>query len=288
MKMIRNQILGTLVLATLLSGCTGMRFRDAVVNQPLPQDWEGRVLMNNPADFRYYMKENIGLLVTPNSDKTYSVISKPITPNAFTAREDTIKDGSIYSSRITSAASAKGGYLTFAAKFSSSDALNFQIVDVSRADIPWAQFPDTKIRKAAAQANPTGMKRLWIQSLILSRIVKNSAAKVECDISGAGPAFQVGATCFNESDSVSNDWAIAAVLFDIDKYVAENPAGIPALGAPAAFSVRSQPSESIANQISKIFDFLGKQTKKINGEPTLPEYISAETQGYTLTNFQRE
>lgn len=220
--------LSVLMAATFVTGCGGLKFKDEMVNVNLPDDWRFRTPVKNTADLRFFMKENVGLLVTPgNASGTYRVLAQPIVADGFTAREEIIKDGTVYSSKITQGASVQGGYLTFAANLSANQAVDYRIVDISRVDVPWNQMPDAKIRAAAAIPNPSGLKRLWIQSLILSRVLWQSYSELKCDASGSGPAFQTAGKCFNTTGVESNDYAIGAVFVDIDDYVKNNPGVAP-------------------------------------------------------------
>jgi hypothetical protein len=223
-KAITSTWLACAVCSCLALTSCGIKFRDENVNLDLPNDYKYRTPIKNTADLRFHMIENVGLLITPGPEPgTYEVLSSPILPNNFTAREDIIKDGTVYSSKITQGASAKGSYLSFAASLSLDQAVDFSIIDVSRVDIPWNQFPDDKIRIAAEKPNPKGIKRLWIQSLLLSRVLSKSYAKLSCDASGAGPAFQTEGKCYNTTDLALPDYAIGVVFLDIDKYVQNNP-----------------------------------------------------------------
>ena len=217
-----------LMAATLVTGCGGLKFKDEMVNLNLPADWKFRTAIKNTADLRFFMKENVGLLVTPgDASGTYRVLALPIVADGFAAREEIIKDGTVYSSKITQGASVQGGYLTFASSLSANQAVDYRIVDISRVDVPWNQMPDAKIRATAATPNPSGLKRLWIQSLILSRVLSQSYSELKCDASGSGPAFQTGGKCFNTTGVESNDYAIGAVFVDIDDYVKNNPGAAP-------------------------------------------------------------
>jgi hypothetical protein len=223
-RMNAKLIIFVVLTGVFLSGCAGLKFRDTNVNTGLPDDWKYRTPVKNTADLRFNMGENVGLLVTPGSvTGSYDVLAKPILPENFSVREEIIKDGAVYSSKITQGASVQGGYLTFAGSLSANEVVDFHIIDLSRVDVPWTSFPDAKIRAAAATANPQNLKRLWIQSLILSRVLSQNYTELKCDASGAGPAFQVGGKCFNETSTESHDYAIAAVFVDIDKYVQGNP-----------------------------------------------------------------
>lgn len=227
--MIINRLILTIMLVatTLVTGC-GLKFKNEMVNLSLPDDWKFRTPIKNTVDLRFFMKENVGLLVTQGTAPgTYQVLAQPIVPDSFQAREETIKDGAVYSSKITQGASVQGGYLTFAGSLSASQAVDYRIVDISRADIPWNQLPDAKIRAAAATPNPNNIKRLWIQSLILSRVLSQSYTELKCDANGSGPAFQVGGKCFNSTGVESKDYAIGAVFVDIDAYVNNNPGATP-------------------------------------------------------------
>ena len=207
----------------VLSGC-GVRFRNEMVNLGLPDDWKYRTPIKNTAGLRFFLQENVGLLVTPGSTpKTYEMLAQPILPDNFTARETIIKDGIVYSSKITQGASIQGGYLAFATDLNDSQVVDYHIVDISRVDIPWNQFPDAKIRAAAAVPNPNNVKRLWIQSLILSRVLSQNYTKIDSDAKGAGPAFQVAGKCFNTTGAEVIDYAIGVVFVDIDQFVQKNP-----------------------------------------------------------------
>jgi hypothetical protein len=208
-------------------GC-GLKFKDEMVNLGLPDDWKYRTVIKNTADLRFNMTKNVGLLVTQSIPSgTVVVLGKPILPKNFTAREDIIKDGVVYSSKITQGASLQGGYLAFAADLSLSQAVDYRIVDISRVEVPWNEFPDAEIRAAAATPNPNNVKRLWIQSLLLSRILSQNYTELKCDASGSGPAFQVGGKCFNSTGTEVNDFAIGVVFLDIDKYVKNSPGTAP-------------------------------------------------------------
>lgn len=224
----KKLVFSVLMAATFVTGCGGLKFKDEMVNVNLPDDWKFRTAIKNTADLRFFMKENVGLLVTTgDASGTYRVLAQPIVADGFTAREEIIKDGTVYSSKITQGASVQGGYLTFAASLSANQAVDYRIVDISRVDVPWNQMPDAKIRAAAATPNPSGLKRLWIQSLILSKVLSQSYSELKCDASGSGPAFQAGGKCFNTTGVESNDFAIGAVFVDIDDYVKNNPGAAP-------------------------------------------------------------
>jgi hypothetical protein len=259
------------LLALALSACSGLKLQETDINRNPPNDWNNRSFMKNTSDFRFHLPENVGLLVTPVANDRYQVIRDPIVPDNFTPREDIIKDGSVYSSIITQAAALKGGYLTFAGQLSASDAVSYIITDMSRADVPWSMFPTAKIRAAAATPNPANIKRLWIQSLILTRIVSTSSTIVDCNGEAAAPAFKVGATCHTESSQLSGDYGIAAVLIDIDKWVQENPVQAPA--------------ENIAKLLSEV----QRATLLPPGEVArAPAYISVQPFAGELVGFRKK
>lgn len=243
----------------LLSGCRGLKFKNEMVNLGLPDDWKYRTPVKNTATLRFHMVENVGMLLTPGTTPdTYEVLGgKPILPENFAPREETIKDGVVYSSKITQSASVQGGYLTFAANLSANQAVDYRIIDICRVDIPWKQFPDAEIRAAAAKPNPQNIKRQWIQSMILSRILSQNYAEIKCDASGSGPAFKAGTTCFNSTGIEVYDYAIGIVLIDIDKYVQNSPG--------------TAPSKSI------------KATLK-----NLPEFISVESPISEIRNIRKK
>lgn len=216
-----------LASSMFLSGCSGLKFKDENVNLALPNDFSFRTPIKNTADLRFFMKENVGLLVTPSGDSgAYRVLAPPIVADGFQAREEIIKDGTVYSSKITQGASVQGGYLLFSANLSAEQAMEYRIVDISRVDVPWSQLPDAKIRAAAATQNPSGVKRLWIQSLILSRVLSQNYSELKCDASGSGPAFKAGGKCFNTTGVESHDYAIGVVFVDVDDYVKNSPGDV--------------------------------------------------------------
>jgi hypothetical protein len=265
-----------------VSGC-GLKFKDEMVNLSLPDDWKYRTPIKNTTDLRFHMVENAGLLVTPTSDpKVYRIIAKPILPDDFTAREETIKEGDVYTSKITQSASAQGSYLAFAADLSASQAVEFRIVDMSRADVPWHQLPDAKIRAAASIPNPDNNKRLWIQSLILSRILTQNYAEIKCNASGSGPAFQVGGKCYNSTGVEVHDYAIGTVLLDIDKYVRDNPG--------------PSPSHSTISTLKTLDSFFGPMSKMKKGKgtmavpggpagPAVPDFVAVEPPISEISNI---
>lgn len=234
--MVRARAATSLALLMLLglAGCSGLRFKDEQVNLALPEDWKYRTPIRNTADMRFFMKENIGLLVTQaDTPGVYHVLSQPLVPDGFSPREEVIKEGAVYASKITRSASTQGAYLAFAASFSEDQAVDYRIVDVSRVDIPWTHLPDAKIRRAASVPNPEGIKRLWIQSLILSRILTQNYVALSCSASASGPAFQADGKCYNTTGSETSDYAIGAVFVDIDTYVQDYPARAVPPTAPA-------------------------------------------------------
>lgn len=258
------------LVAIALSACSGLKLQETDINRNPPNDWNNRSFMKNTSDFRFHLPENVGLLVAPVDNDKYQVIRDPIVPDNFTPREDIIKDGAVYRSIITQTAALKGGYLTFASELSASDAIDYSITDISRADVPWTMFPAVKIRAAAAAPNPAKIKRLWIQSLILTRIVSTSSTVVDCNGEAAAPAFKVGTTCHTESSQLSGDYGIAAVLLDIDKWVQENPAG------------------GTAENIAKLLSDVQKiSSAPPGGAASIPSYISIQPFTGELVNFRK-
>ena len=226
----------TLAVLVLLSlgGCGGLRFKDEPANLALPADWKYRTPIRNTSDMRFFMKENVGLLVSQaDTPGVYHVLTQPLLPDGFSPREEIIKEGAVYASKITRGASTHGAYLAFAGSLSEEQAVDYRIIDVARVDIPWTHLPDAKIRRAAAVPNPEGIKRLWIQSLILSRILTQNYVALSCNASASGPAFQVAGKCYNTTGSETSDYAIGAVFVDIDTYVQDYPAGTVPPSAPA-------------------------------------------------------
>jgi PBP1b-binding outer membrane lipoprotein LpoB len=74
--------------AVLLNGCSGLKFKDEKVNLSLPDDFRFRTPIKNTADLRFFMKENVGLLITPDgSSGAYKILAKPIVADDFQARE---------------------------------------------------------------------------------------------------------------------------------------------------------------------------------------------------------
>jgi hypothetical protein len=151
--------------------------------------------------------------------------------------------------------------LSFAAGLSVDQAVDFKIIDISRVDIPWTQFPDDKIRAAATAPHPN-VKRLWIQSLLLSRVLSQSYTKLSCDASGAGPAFQAEAKCYNTTAVDVPDYAIGVVFVDIDKYVQTNPSP-------------SSPGSNPLYGVSAMINLLST-IREEDGVNELPPFISVE------------
>lgn len=262
----------------LLSGCAGLKFKDEMVNLGLPDDWKFRTPIKNTADIRFHMRENVGLLVTPGTTPgTYEMLARPILPKKFTAREETIKDGIVYSSKITQGASVQGGYLTFAANLSANQAVDYRIVDISRVDVPWNHFPDAEIRNTAAKPNPNNVKRQWIQSLILSRVLSQNYTELKCDASGSGPAFQVGGKCFNSTGIEVHDYAIGVVFVDIDKYVRNSPGTAP-----------SPSIKGILENLHSTFGLMSKNAIKGQEISSASEIISVESPITEIKNILKE
>ncbi len=240
------RLFASLVVAVSISGCAGVKFKDEAVDLRLPDDWKYRTPVKNTADLRFFMKENVGLLVTEGpSPDTYQVLAQPILPSGFQPREETIKDGTVYSSKITHDASSQGGYLAFSTSLSANQAVDYTIVDISRVDVPWNQMPDSQIRSAAAAPNPNHLKRLWIQSLILSRVISQSYSEIKCDASGSLTAFQASGKCFSSTGTTSNDYAIGAVFVDVDKYVQNNPVALAPATKNMLFELHSMVRQSM-------------------------------------------
>lgn len=266
-----------LATVTLVSGCGGLKFKDEMVNLGLPDDWKFRTPIKNTADLRFSMKENIGLLITPGTiPGTYEVLSQPIVPDGFQAREEIIKDGTVYFSKITQGASIQASYLTFAANLSANQAVDFRIIDISRVDAPWNQLPDAKIRAAAATPNPNNIKRLWIQSLILSRVLSQNYTELKCNASGSGPAFKTSGKCFNATGTESKDYAIGAVFIDIDTYVKNNPG--------------ASPTPALKNILGDLHTILDPSTPPYKNKRSiqLPSFISVQPEITKINDTIRE
>jgi hypothetical protein len=270
-------VLFSYFLIVFFCGCDGIKFKDERVNLDLPDDFKYRTPIKNTADMRFHMEENLGLLVTEDSEKhTYKMLSNPILPENFTPREEVIKDGKVYSSKITQKASAKGSYLSIvAASLSAEEVLEYRIVDMARVDVPWTQFPEAEIRNFADSSNPNNLKRLWIQSMILSRVISQSYTKIECSSSNSGPAFKVEGNCFNSTGIENFDYAIGVVFIDIDEYIRNNPGSTRTETTKDTFKAL----EALRNE-----SLSGKKTptSEIKLKHKIPKFISIEPSYYDL------
>lgn len=228
MKKIYISLILSVFLILFLSACSGVKFSEAPVNEPLPDALKNRTLY--PAGVAGYDFEDlVGNIISVESNK------KPIRvgiirPNNFTPEVIPIKEpNNYYKSRIQKGAEINGSYLAFAADFSGEQMAELILSDISRSSISFSEQSvwDTVVSKAIKWVidhpiKDTTTKRLWIKSAVLSRRIYSSYTDINANASGVvGETVGVKTGVYNKSEHEQVSVILAFDYFDIDKLVNE-------------------------------------------------------------------
>jgi len=208
------------------SGCYGVRFNPASVNDPIPEAFTKRTLY--PAGIAGYdFQDLVGnvLLIREGADPLRIAI---IRPDNYEIKAIPIEDpNNYYRSRIQKGAEVQGTYLAFAAALNVEDMVELTLTDISRAGIAidsnviWENIT----RKAAewVKFHPkkdTAVRRLWIKSAVLSRKNLHKYDKISANArSQVGEVTGVKTGVYLKSEQVIKSVILGFEAFDIDELV---------------------------------------------------------------------
>lgn len=215
---------GLLTLSALmLSGCGGVRFAPASVNEPIPDTFSKRAVY--PAGVAGYEIGDLVGNVLIVHDGAEPVRVDVIRPNGFVPKITPITDpNSYYRSRIQAGAQAQGEYLAFASKLSTDEMADLILADVAMSNVDFSQaatWSDVKGKIAAwVHQHPksdSGSHRLWVKTVVLTRRVYNSYSKIAADASGqVGEVTGVKTGIYRKSENDIKSVIIGYEAFDVD------------------------------------------------------------------------
>ena len=187
--MLRFHYFAFLFLLPVVCGC-GVTFGDVKTNLPIPEGFRARSVY--PSGVAAYTFEDLvgailvleegkdpvrlGLILPPKYPVEVQVIEKPLHS---------------YESRITSGASAQGGYLAFAADMKTDTIVHIKLADAAKAGISYTQDPNAWpsieeqlikwVKEHPKKGNET---RIWIKELVLVSKSFNTYSKISSNASG--------------------------------------------------------------------------------------------------------
>ncbi len=212
-----------------LIGCKGIKPGFSSVNNPLPGPFVNRTVYPNDLAGAIRFQDLVGGIVTMKNNTDPIQIGQ-IRPPKFISEVKAITDpNTYYKSRVSKGGEAQGGYLAFAAKFSSEDLAELELVDAAWSGITYDV--DTTFNNILRQAEKwvethpktdTGIKRIWVKEVTLTRQLYTSLTKISASASGVvGPVVGVKAGVYNSNENVIKSVILGLVAYDIDKMVAQ-------------------------------------------------------------------
>lgn len=222
------------LLGLLMTGC-GVKFAEATVNKPLPDEFKDKALYHGPVA-GYDFQDLVGniLLIKENDDPLRIGL---IRPNGYKNEVIPIADpNNYYKSRIQRGAELQGSYLAFAADFKIDQLAEIEIVDVARAGIAFDKedvFAQI-LTKASTWVkdhpkDDASLTRLWVKSVVLISWTYNDFTKIEANASGVvGDAVGIKTGVYNRNEETVKSVRIAFEAFDIDELVKQSASINPA------------------------------------------------------------
>ncbi|WP_253993352.1 hypothetical protein [Myxococcus qinghaiensis] len=206
------------LLALLLSGC-GVTFSNTPeFNKGLPEDFKRRVLWNETDIFKYNLEQLAGHVIYSKASTGEYDRGPRLTTSGKSPTFKLIDNGQVYHSKIDNAAKAEGSYLAFAATMSNDQTADVSIIDTAQVLIPYEDVPVTDLAKISETKAPQGVKRYYIQGVLLASVTTRYGATIKTDASGVvGNTFGAKGSVFNEQQTVGRDFRISLLLIDIDR-----------------------------------------------------------------------
>ncbi|MBU8900926.1 hypothetical protein KRR26_35545 [Corallococcus sp. M34] len=206
------------LFASLLGGC-GVTFSNVPeFNKGLPEDFKRRVLWNETDLFKYNLEQLAGHVIYSKASAAEYDRGPRLVTNGKSPSFKLIDNGQVYHSKVDNGAKAEGSYLAFASTMSAEQTADVSIIDTAQVFIPYEDVPVDELVKIAEASAPQGVKRYYIQGVLLASVTTRYGAKINADASGiVGDTFGAKGSVYNEQQAVGRDFRISLLLIDIDR-----------------------------------------------------------------------
>jgi hypothetical protein len=217
----------TATVATV--GCpSGLKFINSAANLPVPPALQERTLWTDTAIVQYKLEALSGyILERPNPNSPWKR-KRQILPSGFVPKIEPITDGEFYHSivdnKIAGTGSVKIPILSVAASLAENQRMELTITDaalifIPDKDIPYAEF------NSYAQTNPlpAGATRVWVQAVMLTKLLFSQANETNSSATVSGSAFQVDGKVYNSNSLLQRQPYITMFLVDVaeaEKHIA--------------------------------------------------------------------
>lgn len=207
------------LLVLALTGCVGVKFNPSPLNVPLPDNFAKRSLWGDTGILQYRLDGLVGHVLVAEPDELFKR-KQQILRDGYSLVQVAIDGGEVYQSKIDSRAAggANAGIplLGFAAKLGAEQTMEVVITDTSMVFIEPKDIPIEKLITEASKPNPDNLRRVWVQAVMLTQVVKRMHTKVDADTTVTGSTFGANGKVFNEAGVFQRDPKITMLLVDLE------------------------------------------------------------------------
>ena len=228
----------TLLLAvTLTYGCaTGVKFASSPVNKPLPKAFAERTVSLKGGS-EYIPQDIVGNIISKQNDQDPNLIGVVRPANYVYKLIPITETLNYYHSRIQSGAQIEGSYLAFSTKLGAEDMVEITLDDIARASIEitdeatWGEIENKIIKWVKAHPKKyLNESRLWIKSVILTRMVYNTYTKINADASGqVGAVVGVKTGVYRNNEDQTKSVIVGFDVYDVDRLANNATIRLPAI-----------------------------------------------------------
>lgn len=250
-----------LLAVSLIYGCTsGVQFASSPVNKPLPKAFTERTVCLKGGS-EYVIDDLVGNVITKQNSQDFITIGM-IRPANYVSQVIPIKESlNYYHSRIQSGAAVEGSYLVFSTTLGAEDMAEITLDDIAIASInlkdeaTWSDI-QSKINKWVKEHPKNNPKesRLWIRSVIMTRVVYNTYTKINADASGqVGAVVGVKTGVYRNNEDQTKSVIVGFDVYDVDEYSKRITKRLPELeGSRKIKTLTVYPKLPISNSLEEL------------------------------------
>lgn len=210
-------------MSLLGSGC-GLKFINSAVNLPVPPTLQERTLFKDTSIIQYDLELLSGYVLERERPDSLWNRRKQILPAGFQPTVKPIPEGEFYHSIVDNQIAASGGatipILSIASSLKVNQRMELTITDAALVVVPDKDIPWTELASyAQAHQLPPGSQRVWVQAVMLTKLMFNQAVETNADATVSGGAYKVDGKVYNHDTSLQRQPYLTMLLIDVNELV---------------------------------------------------------------------
>jgi hypothetical protein len=191
---------------------------------------ESKGHFDNPVQAR----RSAGYVIEKPADSDSWSRIRQIVPSDFKPNPEPIAEGQFYYSIVDRQAAVSGGaaipILSVASSLSTSERLELTIEDVALLHINSLKIPWEELRRFVEENPlPPGARRIWVQTVMLTRMYLSIANETEANATVSGSAYKADGKVFNRTGSMQRQSFVTMLPVDLGRFEAMLTSGVHAL-----------------------------------------------------------